>query len=269
MTDDRDPPERARRRTPFSALYDRFYRLLRWAAPRLRGFYTVLGAYLSVGLGVALLGVWAFATLAASVMRGATLRFDDAVLLWMNAHASRTLTTAALEVTALGSTTVVWLVVLMASAFLWTSRHRYSVLLLWVAVMGGGALNLVLKDAFQRPRPALFEWRTSYAGHSSFPSGHAMTAMVLYWTLAYLIARLEAGTLLRRTTWAVAAVVVLLVGLSRVYLGVHYPSDVLAGFVIGFAWAMFCAAGIELIRYFRRRKPGVERQERGLGENDE
>lgn len=91
-----------------------------------------------------------------------------------------------------------------------------------------------------------------------------MGAMVMYATLAYLVARLESTPALRRLTFVFAAILVSLIGASRMYLGVHYPSDVLGGFLIGLAWATFCALGIEAIRYFRRRKPGVERVEHDL-----
>jgi undecaprenyl-diphosphatase len=241
-----------------------FYEVLRWIGRRVQGFHSAVGLFLSLAFVFALLAAGAFAGLAEGVMEGETQQFDDAVLLWLSRYHSETMDIAALEITALGSGTVVWMTVLLASAFLWVSKHRYSVLLLWVAVIGGAVLNLVLKAAFDRPRPELFDWRTPYAGQSSFPSGHAMTAVVVYWTLAYLISRFEPTRLLQLLTWAFAAVVILLIGLSRLYLGVHYPSDVLAGFVIGFAWASMCALGIETVRYFRGRKPDVGQVEKDL-----
>lgn len=245
------------------------FTVLRWIEGRVRGFHSALGLFLSIGFVLAVVAAWGFAELASEVMEGETQRFDNGILLWLNARATPRLNVAALEITSLGSGTVVWMVVLIASAFLWSSRHRYSVLLLWVAVLGGGLLNLVLKATFDRPRPDLFPWRAPYAGHSSFPSGHAMTAVVAYWTLAYLLTRLEPTPLLRRLTWGFVAVLIALIGLSRLYLGVHYPSDVLAGFVIGFAWATFCAAGIRAVQYFRERKPEVGRVEHDLNAEGE
>jgi undecaprenyl-diphosphatase len=88
--------------------------------------------------------------------------------------------------------------------------------------------------------------------------------MAVYLTLAYLVVRLEPTRALRRLTLAAFGATILLVGLSRVYLGVHYPSDVIAGFVAGFAWAVVCALGIEAVRYFRRRRPEVAAVERDL-----
>jgi undecaprenyl-diphosphatase len=88
--------------------------------------------------------------------------------------------------------------------------------------------------------------------------------MVMYWTLAYLISRLERPRLLRLLTWTGAAVLIVLIAASRVYLGVHYPSDVVAGVVLGFVWATICAAGIEVIRYFRHREPQLRRDEKDL-----
>lgn len=236
----------------------------RWIDRHVRGFHAAVGTFLAVGLLVALLLVWTFGLLARWVMAGRTQAFDDAVLLWMNEHATPALTIAALEVTALGAGLVVWMVIVVASAFLWASRHRYSVALLWVAMLGAGLINSSLKTLFDRPRPELFEWRTPYAGMASFPSGHSMTAMVVYATLTYLVARLEPTPTLRRLTVGVAAVVILLIGLSRMYLGVHYPTDVIAGYLTGLAWAAFCALGIEAVRYFRRKRPEVAAEERDL-----
>jgi undecaprenyl-diphosphatase len=147
------------------------------------------------------------------------------------------------------------MIVLVASALFWVTQHRYSVLLLWVAALGGGVLNTVLKLVFDRPRPQVFEWRAHYAGLSSFPSGHATLSMVAYITLAYLIIRLAPTLWMRLLALSVAGVVVLLIGLSRLYLGVHYPSDVLAGYAVGFVWANFCALGVEGMRRFRDHKP--------------
>lgn len=227
---------------------------LAWLGRHVRGLRTALGLYLLAGLGLALAALAGFAELAEHVMEGATQRFDEAVLLWMDTHSSPRLTTLALEVTALGSIAAVGLVLFLASVLFWTMGRRYSVLLLWVAVVGGVALNYALKALFSRPRPQLFEWRVPHAGASSFPSGHAMTAAVVYGTLAYLLTRLALGRGARIGVWLVLLGVVLLVGASRLYLGVHYPSDVVAGFGAGFAWAAVCAVGLEVVRYFRARR---------------
>lgn len=262
-----------RRRTPrggrLELLWRPLFEVLRWIGRHVEGFYAAVGLFLTLGLALALLAVGAFALMARLMAEGMTQRFDEAVLLWLNARANPTLDIAALEITALGGMVVVWMLLTVSSVFLWVTRHRYSAALLWVAVIGGSILNSALKALFDRPRPDLFEWRTEYAGQSSFPSGHAMTAMVMFATLAYLIARLEPTRLLRRLTLGITATVIVLIGLSRLYLGVHYPSDVIAGYIAGFAWATFCALGIEAVRYFRGRRPQAEDEEKDLDKGTE
>jgi undecaprenyl-diphosphatase len=236
--------------------------LLAWIREHVRGFHTAIGVYLAIGLACSIGALLAFAALALLVVGGATQRMDEAILLWMYERSSPFLDSWALKITALGSTVVVMMVVLVASAFLWTSRHRYSVLLLWVAMLGSAVLSTVLKAAFARPRPEL--WDRVYAGHASFPSGHAMSAVVIYGTMAYLLLRLERTRALRRLTAGVTVLVILLIGVTRIYLGVHYPSDVIAGYVAALSWAGFCALGIEAIQYFRRRRPGIGEEEEDL-----
>lgn len=238
--------------------------LLRWIAGHVRGFYGAVGAFLLIGLALFVGGVLAFGWIAELVGEGRTQAVDDAILLWINQHENETLTAAALEFTALAGVAVVWMVILIASVFLWTTHHRYSVALLWVSYVGASLINFTIKATYGRPRPDVFEWLTPMAGHSSFPSGHSTTAVSVFATLAYLIARLETTRHLRRVTLSIALVVILLIGASRMYLGVHYPSDVVAGFALGLAWATFCALGIEAIRYFRGRRPEVAREEEGL-----
>ena len=230
---------------------------LRWIGQHVAGFYAAVGVFLLVGIALIVVCGLLFAKLADEVVEGETHAFDVAVMEWMGSHGDPRVTIAALVVTALGGGLVVWLVVLVSSVFLWVSRHRYSVLLLWVSILGAGVVSSTLKAFFDRPRPDVFEWRVPHAGQASFPSGHSMTAMVAYSTLAFLVARLETSAFLRRVTFFVAFVVIALIGMSRMYLGVHWPSDVIGGFVMGLAWAAFCALGIEALRYFRTRKPGV------------
>jgi undecaprenyl-diphosphatase len=245
-------------------LLDVIYPILRWIEHHVRGFYAAVGLFLAVGFVLALVAILGFAVLVDAVQAGETQRFDETVLLWLHARSVPWLEWAALEFTALGNTVVVWITMFIASTFLWVTRHRYSAALLWVAIIGAGILSSSLKMAFNRPRPQLFEWGAEYAGLSSFPSGHATAAVAVYATLAYLVARLEPTRLLRRLTLGFTAAVILLIGLSRMYLGVHYPSDVLAGYLAGFIWATFCATAIEAVRYFRDRKRGVEEQEKDL-----
>lgn len=262
----RTPPER--RAEPRTGATDRLrtplFRLLRLIGRNVHGFYSAVGIFLSIGLAVVTGAAAVFALLATAMVRGQTQAFDDAILRFMGQIGAPWLDNVVLEVTALGARVVVYMVVLVASAFLWQSRHHYSAALLWVAVLGSGFINTVLKVSFNRPRPDVFPWRTQHVGLASFPSGHAMTSIVVYGTLAFLIARLAPTPRLKRLTWALAVIVIVLVGLSRLYLGVHYPSDVLAGFVIGGAWAVTCALGMEAVRYFRTRRPEMEAEEKDL-----
>lgn len=265
----RSQPPTYERRTlprggPLRPLYDLLYRLLRWIGAHVQGFYRAVGAFLVIGLVVVLVAAVGFAALAERVMAGDTLHLDESILRAMERMGAPWLDTVALEVTALGARVVVWMVVLIASVFLWHSRHHYSAALLWVSMIGAGFVNTALKLSFNRPRPDVFPWRTEHVGLASFPSGHAMTSIVVYGTLAFLIARLAPTRLLRRLTWALAVLVILLIGWSRLYLGVHYPSDVVAGFVMGAAWAVICGLGIEAVRYFRSRRPTVVVEEKDL-----
>jgi undecaprenyl-diphosphatase len=157
-----------------------------------------------------------------------------------------------LEITALGTGTVVMMIVGVAGLFLWLTQHRYSAMLLLASTAGGIVLNGLLKVRFDRPRPHVITWGAN-AVSSSFPSGHAMSATIVYGTVAYLAARLQQRVWARWLTMGLALLLIALIGLSRIYLGVHYPSDVLAGAIIGLAWAGFCMAMLEAVQRIAQR----------------
>jgi undecaprenyl-diphosphatase len=221
-----------------------------------------LGVFLVAGIAVCGLAVWVFGEIAETVMAGKTQAFDENVLRWFGAHHTKLLDGAMLEITALGTGIVVMMIVSISALFLALSRHRYSALLLIVATVGGVGLNHVLKLFFNRPRPQVFVWGTTVAS-SSFPSGHAMSATIVYSTVAYLAARLQKHAWQRWLTLSLAAVIIVLISASRLYLGVHYPSDVLAGGAIGLAWAAFCMATLEAIQRFAEHSmPDIQKQEK-------
>jgi undecaprenyl-diphosphatase len=227
-----------------------------------RNFYATFGIFLVAGAAVALLGTYAFTKFAGRVRSGSTQAFDDTVLRWLAQHRTRPLDAIMLEITFLGTGTVVMMIVAISGMFLWLTRHKYSAALLLVSTFGGIALNNLLKIGFSRARPQLVEWGTT-ASSWSFPSGHAMSAAVVYGTVAYLAARLQQRRVTRVLTMMFAGIMILLICVSRLYLGVHYPSDVIAGVVIGTAWAGFCMATLEAIQlYAKRRAPAVLEHER-------
>lgn len=268
------PPEDRRaepRRGPLRPVLDVTYRVLRWIAGHVRGFHAAVGLFLSLGLAVSAAAVLGFALLARGITGSVMQRFDDAVLLWLSQHRSPLLDGLALLGAALGSKGAMWIVLVAGSLFLWRSQHRLSLLLLWISLLGGQFLNRLLKESFARPRPGLVQgdvellgWNIGFPTSASFPSGHALMSVVIYGTLAYLIVRLEPTRRLRRITLGVAAVLVGGIGVSRLYLAVHYPSDVLAGYLSGLVWATSCALGIEAVRFFSTRKPEVHAAEADL-----
>jgi undecaprenyl-diphosphatase len=232
--------------------WDLLFRGLRASYKHAHSFTAALGLLLVFGALIAIAGTYAFAKLAELVQRGYTQRFDDAVLRWMQHHQTPWVESLMVEITMLGTWIVVLSIVGIAALFLWLTRHKYSAGLLLVATAGGIGLNNILKVGFSRPRPHIFEWGTT-ASSWSFPSGHAMSATVVYMTVAYLAARLQKSRWARLATLAVAGWIIAVICFSRLYLGVHYPSDVMAGVIIGLSWASFCMATLEAIQRFAKR----------------
>jgi undecaprenyl-diphosphatase len=269
MTDPRISTERDARATPpaitsanerrtegrghVSLFWDVFYRGLRRMGGRAENFYTTVGIFLVIGAAIAVLGTLGFAELGEWVRAGATQQIDTAVLQWLGAHQTPFLTSFMVEVTPLGTGQVVLVIVGVAAAFLWHTEHKHSARLLLAATAGNILLNGVLKLYFHRPRPEVFVWQT-HAVSSSFPSGHAMSATVVYGTVAYLLSRLQKHLWARVLTLTAAVVMILLICLTRLYLGVHYPSDVIAGIVVGLAWSGFCMATLEASLVLARRR---------------
>jgi undecaprenyl-diphosphatase len=243
-------------------LWDLLFGLLRWIRRHAHNTYATFGIFLLIGALLAIGGTFAFAQLAGHVRSGSTQAFDDALLSWIGRYRTSLLDSVMLEITALGTGTVVMMVVFVAGLFLWLNQHKHSAGLLVVATLGGLLLNNLLKAGFGRPRPDVIAWST-HASFYSFPSGHAMSATVVYSTVAYLAARLQRTRKARVAMMATAFIVILLICASRLYLGVHYPSDVLAGMVIGLAWAGFCMATLEAIQlYARRNAPQLLQEEK-------
>ena len=241
--------------------WDVIFGLIRLIGKLARNFYATFGIILVAGAALALGGTYVFAELAGHVTSGKTQRFDEAVLRWIHEHRIESFEPVMLEITFLGTGSVVITMVSVAALFLWLTRHKYSAILLLISTVGGILLNTLLKVGFGRPRPRIFDWGTDVVSWS-FPSGHAMSSAVVYGTVAYLAARLQKKRWHRVLTFVVAAVLIGLISASRLYLGVHYPSDVIAGVIIGLAWAAFCMALLEAIQiYGRNREPHVARNE--------
>lgn len=244
---------RTRARSRFGLTTDLFYRGFRFVLGHVRNLRAAVGVFLLAGAIAAALGVWAFVAVAELVKAGATQSFDNAVMFWVRDHRAPWVDRAMIELTALGNWTVVGMVGAVAALFLTLTRHKHSAALLVVSIAGGIFINGALKAVFSRPRPDVFEWQT-LATSSSFPSGHATAAALVYGTVAYLAARLHKRRWARFLTMFVALVFILLVCTSRVYLGVHYPSDVLGGVISALAWAAFCMATLEALQQIALRR---------------
>lgn len=198
-----------------------------------------------LGAATALVVLAVFALLAALIAAGTTLPFDAALLLALRrpgelstAIGPAWLPQVMRDITALGGYAVLTLITVAAAGYLALARMGRTALFLVAAVAGGTMLSDLAKWAFARPRPDLVPHGVDVQT-ASFPSAHAMMAAVVYLTLGVILARALASRALKTYVIALAALVTLLVGASRVYLGVHWPSDVLAGWAAGTAYALF------------------------------
>jgi undecaprenyl-diphosphatase len=208
-------------------------------------------ATLLVSLAVAVLSLFLFGRLASEMREGDTARFDLAVRSWVHQFASPAMTRAMTAISLLGYDILIVVLVLALAVFLFLGwRHAAG----WLAVSMAGALvlDLALKYAFHRPRPQPF---FGVAPQSySFPSGHALCSFCFYAVLAGLIAARTRSLALRIAVGIAAALLVIAIGLSRIYLGMHYPSDVIAGYLAAAVWV---ATLLALDRWRIRRQAKI------------
>ncbi|MFG1480293.1 phosphatase PAP2 family protein [Xanthobacter sp. V4C-4] len=211
-------------------------------------------------LGFAACALYIFARIADEVLEGPAGSLDRGILLALRDpnNLSDPLGPVWLEemmrdFTALGSTGVLTLLTLVVLVFLLMTQKRHAALLVAVSVAGGTALSQVMKWGFDRPRPDLVPHGAAVYTQS-FPSGHAMLSAIVYLTLGALLARTQARTRVKVFLVGTAAVVTVCVGVSRIYLGVHWPTDVLGGWMLGAGWAALCW----LVMLWLQRKGDVE-----------
>lgn len=210
---------------------------------------------------VIVVGVWAFIGVADQVMEGDTREVDEWMIRVLRNPADPGdprgpvwLEEAVRDITALGSTVVLMLVTLVVIGFVILQRQYHALWLLAGALAGGLILNVGLKELFDRPRPDLVP-RLLHVSSASFPSGHSLLSAVVYLTLATLLTRLVQRRRLKIYILGTALFISFLVGFSRIYLGVHYPSDVLAGWTVGLVWSVLCW----LVAYHLQRRGLVEK----------
>ena len=200
--------------------------------------------------------LFAFGTIAQNVIKGTSYAFDRRIILALRDPANPSapigpawVQEAARDLTSLGSIIVLAIITLSVSGYLFLARKYAAAWLMIVAVFGGIVLNDLLKSALARPRPDIL-YHAARVFTSSFPSGHAELSAITYLTAAALLAESQNSFKIGLYFIAVSALLTILIGVSRVYLGVHYPTDVLGGWCIGAAWALACWV---LMTWLRRK----------------
>lgn len=221
-------------------------------------------------------GAWAFIELAENVMQGETHTFDVLILLALRNPADlsdpvgpKWVEELGRDFTALGGMAVLMLLTFAVIGFLLLDYKRRTALLVAASVGSGIFLSLLLKLGFDRPRPDLVP-HESYVYTTSFPSGHSMMSAVTYLTLAALLCRVQKQLRIKLYLLSLATLLTLSVGISRIYMGVHWPTDVLAGWTAGAFWTLVCwQFGRWLQRRGRIEPEGAAPQEEEKGERND
>ena len=201
--------------------------------------------WLVAGL-VACVLLFLFLMLAGEVMEGDTQAFDTRIVRALRSPVDPSrprgpawLEFALLDLTALGGSTILGLMVLAIAGFLFLQERYRTALVIIITSASGEAVNALLKHLFERPRPTIVPHLRAVVD-TSFPSGHAMESAIIYLTLGAMMMRIAERRRTKVYCLSMAILLTLLVGVSRVYLGVHYPTDVIGGWIFGFMWACIC-----------------------------
>ncbi|PZP39853.1 MAG: phosphoesterase [Pseudomonas fluorescens] len=200
-----------------------------------------------------------FISLADEVLEGETHVFDAAILQALRRGDAGSpigpawMEQSMMDITAMGGFTVITLISLLSMGYLMLRKRWVSAGLIVVSGAGGTLLNHLLKTHFERPRPDLVSHLVEVST-LSFPSGHAMSSAIMYLTLGALLARSQSSRAIKTYILVSAIFVTALVGMSRVYLGVHWPTDVLAGWCLGATWAIACLLVVGLLNRYLTQK---------------
>jgi membrane-associated phospholipid phosphatase len=236
----------------------------RFAADRLDP-KVYLGLHVTVSFVVCALAVWIFAALVDAVLENDSIvNFDVIAAAWIHERVTMFGLRVFQVITDIGSPIVVLLLAVAMAIWCWQRRERVLAIGIVTICAGAALLDRVLKAVIHRDRP---EFGNPFLhGHSySFPSGHAFGSVVAYGLLAYLfITFYRPARNARRLIQGIFATLILAIGISRIYLGVHYPSDVIGGFAAGIAWLSICLTGIRLARE-RSSRGGDARPLRAAG----
>jgi undecaprenyl-diphosphatase len=236
------PPERAR-------LLRRYARMLRRSR-----YVELLRARWMLSAGLGALGIGVFLKLTAELAEGELDAFDRAVLTTVVALRTPFMNGPAVDLTALGSVTVLTLIVLVALACFAVLRDLSSSAQLLLAAVGGALGSTWLKQVLERERPPELS-RLVHVASFSYPSGHSLASSAIYLTLALLLVRRVHSTARRAMLIAFAVLLAVTVGATRAYLGVHYPGDIGAGLSLGFGWALLIGAAFSYARAKTRAQP--------------
>jgi undecaprenyl-diphosphatase len=217
---------------------------------------------LLLGVLTVVAGTWGFIALADVVLEGRTQSIDEAVIRALRRPDDPALpigpdwlSEVGRDMTAVGGVAALMLVTLTVTGYLLLDGKFAASCFVFAAVAGGLGLSSILKASFDRPRPQIVPHLSSVYT-SSFPSGHSMMSAIVYLTLGALLAHMVESRRLKFYFLAVAMLLTGLVGISRVYMGVHYPTDVLAGWTAGLVWAAICLLAIRKLQ----RRGVIEKQ---------
>jgi undecaprenyl-diphosphatase len=205
-----------------------------------RTLFSARAGRLSLWLGGAALALGVFVRITRELIEGDAGAMDSAILLAVAKKRTPWLTVTAVDVTALGSITLVVLFSAFTLLVLLVLRDRMGALQLLAASVGAGILTIVTKDIIERSRPAEAQQLIVASGFS-YPSGHSVSTSALYLTIAIIAGGYVQHPGARAAIFAAVSAVLIMVGASRVYLGVHYPTDVVSGISLGAAWALVLA----------------------------
>lgn len=208
--------------------------------PKIASLIATIGFF---GLASCLLIIYVLSQLSEEVLEREAFAFDKTILLEIHSFANPTLDRIMLGITRLGDPITVGIIAGVTLAILWLRRYRLEAKIFIIDCIGGVILSDGLKLAFSKSRPQLWDSLISEETYS-YPSGHALGSMVLYGFIANLLADLYPQ--FAKVIYIVATILIGAIGLSRLYLGVHWPTDVIAGYGVGFLWITLCITMLNL-----------------------